>query len=221
VREKLTHPIRLWHLLRSAQAQHSNMLNEAEVEKKQHLERETSRIKNRLAKDFERKAARCVESVESEYRKKLRAALGEKEELEKKIAVSEEEVFSQTEQIVFLTKTNEGLKKEVVKQMREFNSTEDEHQRVMEGCMEESQRLLHDNNRLESEVEEIIETKDNEIENQRERRRTELNRVEARVKEVMAGKDTEMNALREKLEKAEKRNYEFEQIIKSLNEGFE
>ena len=107
-----------------------------------------SRIRTKLAKEFERKAAKCVGSVETEYRKKLRL-LNDKHDMqsnEKMLLL--EEMSDLKEKLDFLNKQNMEMKKEEKARIREEKARDDENERMMEGCLKESKRLLLENQSL-------------------------------------------------------------------------
>ncbi|GMH74555.1 hypothetical protein TrRE_jg13456 [Triparma retinervis] len=179
-----------------------------EEEMEGRLQREVSRIKSRLAREAEKKAAKCVEGVSAEFMKKIKA-----------LKVRVEEGGSFKAKYLESEGVQERMEERMTLEREEWEAERADHSKAVDIMVEENDSLLRNKLEMEKELAMMKEEKVQEIAKQRQKRRVEFEGVEARVREVVSKKEATIRTLLERAESAERRGGQLQKFLDELDEN--
>ncbi|GMI22356.1 hypothetical protein TeGR_g5289 [Tetraparma gracilis] len=207
--------------LQEATHTHKETLTAREREWKEVAASQVKAAKQRWAKEFEKRAAKCVESVEGEYRAKmntLKADLEKEREQTKTCAAHANDLEAELERTRAELERSEAFRKEME---GEYESATRHNERLLQSAQDESEALLKANNDLRAQAAVTQEACDKEVAETKNKRARDLMAVEERVKEVVKKKEQWGQSMLARAEKAEVRVREMEKVLNALNDGFE
>lgn len=179
-----------------------------EEEMEVRLQREVSRIKSRLAREAEKKAAKCVEGVSAEFMKKIKAL---------KVRVDEGESLKSRH--LELEGVHKRMEEKMTRESDEWEAERVNHSKAVDIMVNENDSLIRRISEMEKELAKLREEKMEEVEKQRQRRRVEFEGVEARVREVVCKKDAAIRTLLERAESAERRGAQLQKFLDELDQN--
>jgi len=185
------------------------------------MKKEISRVKESVKKDASKRAIKCVEGVEMEYRGKvgdLKSQLGALTEANGEMAAANGELEKKVAEQAAAMDRLEGFRREMEE---EYDGGREESETALRSAYGESEELLRENNELRARIAVVEEECGEEVANVKEKRRVDLQNVEERVKEVMAKKAFVIEGERARAERAEGRAAQLEKMLNALNDGFE
>jgi chromosome segregation ATPase len=185
------------------------------------LTKEIAATKQRLVKDAEKKAVKCVEGVEGEYKAKiakLKEQLGELKGMLDAQVDDNSGLVAQIEEKDTAIKRLQTFGKEMDD---EYASCSKQSDMMLQSAHAENEELLKANNDLRARLAVMKEACDEECASIKNRRKRDLESVETRVREVVKSKEKTIERLMERTEVAERRAAELEKMLNALNDGFE